>query len=166
MKKISFSALTVLLIFVSFVFSVSARETALVENILSPKLQGHSSPDSFGVVVTGNGKLIVKPGQVFTTGEEEPGTILPFLISNPKPIPYPSQALTQGWQGKIVIAIEISVDGSIGLYQVMQSTGRQVLDDAATEAVQSWKFHSAVKANGEPIRTCIQIPITFQLQDE
>ena len=164
MKKILFLSFLILLTLPVPIFS--SQEGILVENIVSSKTQTSSFPDSFSIIVTGNGKLIVKPGQVFTEGKEEPGTILPYLISDPKPIPYPEQAMAQGWQGKIVVAVEILANGSVGLYQVTHSTGYQILDEVAIQAVQNWKFHPAVKANGQLIRTCIQIPITFQLEDE
>ncbi|MBI4000078.1 MAG: energy transducer TonB [Candidatus Omnitrophica bacterium] len=164
MKKISLLFLLAILVFSAT--SVSAQEGVLVENTSLLKTQDGSLPDSFSVVVTSSGKLVVKPGQVFTEGNEAPGTVLPSLVSDPKPISYPRWAIDQGWQGKIVIALEILADGSVGLYQVMHSTGYQILDEAATQAVQSWKFHPAVKKDGQPFRTCIQVPITFQLQGE
>lgn len=110
-----------------------------------------------------NDKLTVKPGQVFTEGGDYRGTALPYLVSDPQPIAYPRWAIRQGWQGKFVIAIEIKTDGTVGRYKVMKSTGRRVLDRVATDAVRSWKFHPAVK-NGNIIVTCIEIPVTFELQ--
>ena len=156
MKKISL--LFLLAILTLFVSSVSAQE-GMLETVSLPKIQD-SVPAQFSVIVTANGKLIVKPGEVFTEGDD--ADVLPYLISNPKPISYPKWAVTQNWQGKIVIAVEVLTDGSVGLYQVMRSTGYQMLDEAAVQAVQSWKFHPALK-EGQPIRTCIQIPVIFQL---
>lgn len=164
MKKMSwFSLFAVLILFVS---PVLAQEGMLVENVSSFQAPSDALAHSFGVIVTSRGKLTIKPGPVFTEGIEEPGTVLPYLLSDPKPIAYPKQAIAQGWQGKIVIAIEVLADGSVGSYQIMNSTGREILDETAVQAVRSWSFHPAVKASGEPFRTCVQIPITFQLQDE
>ncbi len=123
-----------------------------------------ASASTFRIVVTASQKLIIKPGAVFTEGNE-PGTEMPFLLDNPKPISYPSWAVAEGLQGELTIAIEIKEDGSVGLYQVMQSTGFKILDESAVEAVQNWKFHPAVK-DGKPTRICIQIPIRFQAEED
>ena len=125
-----------------------------------------SSPaDSFGVVVTKNNKLITKPGPVFTAGDDAQSMLLPYLLSNPKPISYPQRAIYSGWQGECTIAVEILADGTVGRYYVVRSTGHQVLDEEAVKALKTWRFHPAMK-EGKPFLTCIQIPITFQLQDE
>ncbi len=159
MKK--FSLLLVLMVFaVSHAYAV---EGVVMEPASAWNAQDTSAA-SFSIVVTGSDKLIIKPGVVFTEGEE-PGTELPYLLDNPKPISYPRWAMANGWQGKMVIAIEIREDGSVGLYQLMHSTGYKVLDEAAIEALQSWKFHPAIK-EGKPTKICIQIPIRFQLQED
>lgn len=162
MKNFLALFLTLLISFSPFVL---AQEGVLTEGISS--LQTHNGPlvDAFSVVVTSDGKLTVKPGEVFTEGQEEPGTQFPYLVTKPESIPYPKLAINQGWQGKMVIAVEILEDGSVRRYEVMHSTGHVPLDEAAIQAVQGWKFHPATK-DGQPFVTCIQIPITFQLQSE
>ena len=62
-----------------------------------------------------------------------------------------------------MIAVEILTDGSVGRFYVMQSTGHHSLDEAATQAVKSWKFHPAMR-NGKPVVECIQVPVVFKLQ--
>lgn len=157
------------LLWVSFIFYspfVLAQEGILTEPASALQTQARPSLDSFNIVVTSDGRLTVHPGLVFTEGEEEPGTQLPSLASDPKPIVYPKWAIDQGWQGKMVIAVEILTDGSVGSYQVMHSTGHEVLDEATTQTIRGWEFHPALKADGQAFRTCIQIPITFQLENE
>ena len=119
----------------------------------------------FYALVTGDDQLALKPGPVFTDGGHYEGTQLPYLVSYPKPIRYPRWAQQQGWQGDLSIAIEILTDGSVGRYKVMQSTGHTILDEAATEAVKTWKFHPAMKG-GQAIVTCIQIPVRFQIDSK
>ena len=163
MRKISW--LSFLILLALSVSAFSAQEGILM-NQISSKPQTDPYQDSFGIIVSANGKLTVKPGKVFTEGTEEPGTVLPELLSNPKLIVYPGAAVLQRWGGKMLVAIEILTDGSVGSYEIMQSTGHEALDRAAIEALKSWRFHPAVKENGQPIRTCIQIPIIFQLGNE
>lgn len=120
------------------------------------------SADIFGAVVTGDGKLVLNPGPVFTEGGDYEGTQMPYLLSHAKSIRYPRWALRQGWQGEFSIAIEILTDGTVGRYKVMKSTGYEILDEAATDAVKTWKFQPAMK-NGKAVLTCIQIPVRFQI---
>lgn len=124
-----------------------------------------SSADIFGAVVTGDGQLVLNPGPVFTEGGDYEGTEMPYLVSHPKSIKYPRWALRQGWQGEFAIAIEILTNGKVGRYKVMKSTGYEILDEAATEAVKGWTFHPAMK-NGKAVLTCIQIPVRFQIDQK
>lgn len=142
--------------------SAYAVEKMAVETVL-PSTE--AAQEMMPLLVTGQDELILKPGTVFSEGGRREGMELPYLISNPAPIQYPRWALRQGWQGDFSIAIEITKDGNVGRYKVMKSTGHSVLDEAATKAVQSWKFHPAMK-NGGAIVTCIQIPVRFQINEE
>ena len=117
---------------------------------------------NFEMIVKGDGKLTIKPGPVFTEGVEAEGVSLPYLISGHKTIRYPRWAVRQGWQGKLVLAIEVKPDGTVGRYSVMRSTGHRLLDESGTKAVLDWKFQPALQ-NGKPILTCVQIPVVFQL---
>jgi len=156
--------LLLLIVSVLFVSTVFAQE-AMLETVSLPNIQ-NSVPAQFSVTVTGNGQLVIQPGEVFTEGEEETGTILPYLISDPTPISYPKEASVQGWEGRVVVAAEILIDGSVGLYQIMQTSGYEILDETAIQAIKNWQFHPAVNKDGQSFRECIQIPITFQLQGE
>ena len=117
-----------------------------------------------GWTVPNSGLLRIKTGEIFTEGGDYNGITLPHLVSNPRVIPYPRRAVRQGWEGELVLALEILENGSVGRFRVMKSTGHKLLDEAAIQAVQSWKFSPAIK-NGEPFATCIQIPVLFQLQN-
>lgn len=116
----------------------------------------------FSMTVTGSGKMIPKAGPLFTSGRHE-GMELPYLISTPKPVKYPRWALRQGWQGSLEIALEIRPDGTVGRTKVMKSSGHRLLDQAATEGVTTWLFHPAMK-DGKAVVTCIQVPVSFQLE--
>lgn len=157
------SAKWIFIFLTTFVHAVSAAEGAAVQNAAIPKAQENSSAIPFSVTIGQNDKLAVKPGQVFTEAGDYRGITLPYLISQPQPISYPRWAIRQGWQGRFVIAIEVLKDGRVGRYKVMKSTGRRILDKAATDAVRSWKFQPAVK-NGKWVVTCIEIPVTFELR--
>lgn len=162
MKNISL--LFVLVMSTLLIPPVFARESMSGTATLS-EIQ-NSVPAQFSVTVLGNGQLVIQPGEVFTEGELKPGASLPYLISVPRLISYPEKAFAQGWEGRAVIAAEILTDGSVGLYQVMETSGHELLDETAVQAVKSWKFHPAVDKDGQTFRECIQIPVRFQLRGE
>jgi len=106
--------------------------------------------------------MTASAGSVITKGNQAPDFTLPFLKESPKPVPYPHWARERGWEGRLVTAIEIREDGTIGRWKIMQSTGYQLLDHVALRAIQKWRFEPA-KQNGKPIASCIQIPVAFYL---
>jgi protein TonB len=161
MKKFFFASCALGLFLFSFVLFGWARDGALVE--WSSFTEGKSAPTHFGVTVTSDGKVKPEPGPVFTEGKEAEGTVLPYLRSNPKPIAYPRWAIRQGWEGTLVIAVEILEDGRVGRWQVMESTGYAILDKAAVKAIREWQFEPARK-EGRPLVACIQIPVHFRLE--
>jgi protein TonB len=116
----------------------------------------------FSLTVTSNGELVPEPGPVFTEGGDYEGISFPYLLSEPEPIPYPRWAVDQGWQGKVVIAVEILLDGTVGRTQIMQSTGYSLLDETADKALKTWRFHPATK-DGQPVLQCFEIPIRFRI---
>ena len=164
MNKLSLS-LIFLTLWALTPFQLQATEGVLPEQIqvFSPNEVIH--PSQFGVIVTASGKLMIKPGPVFTEGTDTVGMELPYLMSRPKSISYPSSAISQGLEGKLVVAVEIREDGTVGLYEIMHSSGHTMLDKEAVDAMTTWKFNPAMK-EGKPVKTCIQVPIQFQLEEE
>lgn len=157
----------ILVVFFAFCFlsmpALQAAEEMTVKPVAMPS--GAQASNPFSLTVTGSGKMIPKPGPVSTGKGHYEGVMLPYLISTPKPIQYPRWAIRQGWEGRLEIALEILADGSVGRFKVMKSTGYHLLDGAATEAVRTWRFAPATKS-GKFFLTCIELPVTFQLENE
>lgn len=84
-------------------------------------------------------------------------------LNNPAPI-YPMAARRMGWQGKVLVSVEVRADGRAGQVQVQQSSGHQVLDEAALRAVRNWRFSPARQA-GQLIDKRFLIPIPFVLKE-
>lgn len=158
-KKIGF----MILILSALALNAFAAERLSMELSL-PAAENTKQENIFHAVVTGKDQLILKPGPVFTEGDDAHEISLPYLISAVKPISYPRWAVHQGWEGDFIIAIEILKEGNVGRFYVMKSTGHEVLDKAATEAVRTWKFQPALK-KGKAVVTCIQIPVRFQIRE-
>jgi protein TonB len=104
-----------------------------------------------------------RAGQILSSGYHAPDFTLPSLQGDPVPIRYPRWAVREGWEGSFMVAVEILETGKVGRWKVMESTGYPLLDQAATHAVQQWLFHPA-REQGQPIVSCIQIPIHFKLK--
>lgn len=164
MKNPSKSFLLLFLIFSMFL-NLGAAEKMPVETVTVPNPGEELSSGSFDGLVPMNEKLVSKPGPVFTEANVSSEYVLPSLVSDPTPILYPSWAVNRGWEGELIIAVEILTDGSVGRYKVMRSTGRRLLDRAAIRAVRTWKFHPATEG-GKAVVSCIQIPVLFRLENE
>jgi protein TonB len=82
-------------------------------------------------------------------------------LSNPKP-PYPAIAARMGWQGKVIIRVEVLATGLAGQVSVQHSSGHEVLDNAALQAVRGWRFVPA-RQNGQLVNKTFLIPLPFTL---
>jgi TonB family protein len=76
--------------------------------------------------------------------------------------PYPRQARQQGWQGRVIVRLNITAKGTVESGTVHQSSGHPLLDDNAVNAATQWTFEPA-KNGGFPVATTVNIPIQFDL---
>ncbi|MDI6725490.1 MAG: TonB family protein, partial [Smithellaceae bacterium] len=53
---------------------------------------------------------------------------------------YPSLARQRGYEGVVVLAVEVLATGAIGNIKLKKTSGYVMLDQAALEAVRSWRF--------------------------
>jgi TonB family protein len=78
------------------------------------------------------------------------------IISSPQPN-YPLDARRKHWTGAGVFSCHIRPDGTVASVDVRQSTGHQVLDQAAITALQRWRFQPG------KIESPINVPVHFQM---
>jgi protein TonB len=83
--------------------------------------------------------------------------------ANPAPR-YPEMARERGWEGLVVLAVNVAADGRAESVSVSRSSGHRVLDQAALEAVRAWRFEPA-RRGGLPIAGNALVPIRFRLED-
>ena len=83
--------------------------------------------------------------------------------SNPKP-EYPRIARSRGWQGKVLLRVQVTADGHSADVSVLQSSGHELLDDAAIEAVRKWTFIPAKRGN-TPVASTVTVPMQFKLNE-
>lgn len=84
-------------------------------------------------------------------------------LNNPRPS-YPMVARRMGWEGRVILNVEVLAEGACGAVNVFRSSGREVFDNAAMATVKSWRFVPARRA-GSSITQWFKIPINFSLED-
>lgn len=85
----------------------------------------------------------------------------PTIISSSRPI-YPRVARESGWEGTVIVRTLVDTNGIPSEVKIRHSCGHPTLDEAAQDAVRSWKFHPAKDGN-IPITKWVDIPIKFDL---
>lgn len=82
---------------------------------------------------------------------------------NPKP-EYPRIARNRGWEGKVLLKVQVSAEGYSDSVAVHQSSGHDALDESAIETVKRWKFIPA-KRGDTPVASSVIVPIIFKLDN-
>ena len=83
---------------------------------------------------------------------------------NPKP-EYPILAKSREWQGKVSLRVKVSAEGLSAEVEIAHSSGHDLLDDAAIEAVKQWRFIPA-KRGETAVASSVIVPIVFSLHEE
>ena len=83
-------------------------------------------------------------------------------LNNPRPA-YPMLARRMGYHGKVILNVEVLAEGLVGDVTIYASSGHEVLDSAALQAVKNWRFVPARQA-GRAITKWFLVPINFTLQ--
>lgn len=76
---------------------------------------------------------------------------------------YPRRAIRKRQQGRVVIHARVQADGTVAAVRVAESSGHDLLDAAAAEAVAKARFRPAVRA-GKPVSATVRVPIVFVLR--
>jgi protein TonB len=83
-------------------------------------------------------------------------------LSNPKPV-YPALAKRMGLEGKVRLKVLVSREGSALKIEIAQSSGHEILDKAAAEAVKNWRFTPA-RQGDSPVDEWVLVPVAFRLK--
>jgi protein TonB len=132
-----------------------SEEAEPVAPALAPPPAAPSGPP--GPPVAAPIAAIAKPAPVIAAHEGA------NYLKNPRPA-YPELALRRDWQGEVLLRVRVSPEGrAIGI-SVERSSGRDVLDQAAQEAVRGWTFVPS-RQGGVAIAGWVTVPIVFHLQE-
>lgn len=94
----------------------------------------------------------------------EPPRYQAAYLSNPAPA-YPLAARRRGQEGRVIVAAEVAADGSCLRAHIRISSGHDILDQAALQAVMRWRFVPA-RRGSQNVAGWVEIPLTFQLQNK
>ena len=83
-------------------------------------------------------------------------------LRNPAP-PYPAFARRRHEEGRVLLRVTVSPDGSPARVQLQTSSGHESLDNAALTTVATWRFIPA-RQGDTAITSEVVVPITFALR--
>jgi len=76
---------------------------------------------------------------------------------------YPLIARKRGYEGQAVVRVQVSERGQVLSATIASSSGYEVLDLAARDAITAWQFQPATR-DGHPTTGLIEVPIEFRLR--
>lgn len=85
----------------------------------------------------------------------------PVLLDNPPPA-YPRAAQRLGQEGSVRLRIEVDANGAVSDVQLLESSGHELLDEAAIQGVKGWSFEPAVRS-GQRVPDSFEHRVTFTL---
>jgi protein TonB len=83
-------------------------------------------------------------------------------LRNPAP-PYPPMARRNGEEGKVVLRVMVSPNGTAEHVEIKSSSGSSRLDKAALKTIYRWKFVAARRGD-VPVASAVLVPIIFKLE--
>lgn len=107
--------------------------------------------------------VVTAPVAAAPVVDTEPDYTASYL-HNPLPA-YPMVARRMGWQGSVLLNVEVLAEGVCGGVNVARSSGHEVLDNAAISTVKTWRFTPAHHA-GHAVTQWFRLPINFSLEDK
>lgn len=87
---------------------------------------------------------------------------VPRYRENPPPR-YPAVARKRGYQGMVMLFVEVLADGTVGGLKIKETSGHAMLDRAAVKTVKKWKFKPAFR-EGIPLSMWVEVPIRFVIE--
>lgn len=146
------------------VLTSQAPVTALSEPVApAPVVKALPAPVSQIVVSQTVHAPAANPGTAAATQPVLLNSELSVSCSERTPPAYPKQSLRLGEQGKTVLLVELDELGRVINVEVKTRSGFSRLDEAAINAVKTWRC-SPAKRNGVAVRSVASQPFNFTLK--
>ncbi len=147
--------------------SMSTMEQQETVRIVPQEEQMTPLPQTEGTVeshtpVTGKLRETVKTVPRPSQGTAETKSIPGYFQNQPPEYPLRAKQLHQ--EGLVILGVEIDQKGMPVKIEVQQSSGYQMLDQAALKAVRRWRFQPE-RIGDMPVASKVSIPIRFRLEE-
>lgn len=83
----------------------------------------------------------------------------PAALQTPPPV-YPPELACYEQGGTVGLILKIGRDGTPRNIRIERNSGHAQLDQAALEAVKTWKFRPGTRG-GQPVESDLRVPVTF-----
>ncbi len=83
-------------------------------------------------------------------------------LKNPAPS-YPPLSRRMGEEGKVILRVSVTPQGTADSVEIKTSSGSQRLDESAQKTVRTWKFIPA-KRGDAAVQSFVLVPIIFKLE--
>jgi protein TonB len=84
-------------------------------------------------------------------------------LRNPPPV-YPQAARRRGVEGKVLLSVDVSSEGFAERVSVKHTSGSGILDEAARQVVERWRFVPA-RRGSEHIAANVTVPVIFKIKE-
>lgn len=134
---------------------------------VSPRTEGTSQPQTGtagAASTTGSSSAGTETGAAGQAGSADGDRPPRYKLgsgSTPYP-PYPVVARRNGYQGRVLVRLDVAADGRATGAEVLESSGYDVLDQSAVEALKAWKLEPAL-TGGRPVPGSVNVPVRFRL---
>ena len=69
-----------------------------------------------------------------------------------------------GWEGTVLLRVEVRTDGTVAEVKVEETSGYTVLDQSAVVTARGWRFAPEMDG-GFPMPTIVDVPVRFDLTE-
>lgn len=87
----------------------------------------------------------------------------PSPLGDVIPIEYPLEMWDQGVEGETVLRVRVNELGEVDSVTVVETSGHEALDSAATEGARGMRFNPA-RRGGRDVSVWVSIPVHFSRQ--
>jgi protein TonB len=138
----------------------AGAQPGVSDAVREPTRSAAAAPAQLAALPTGE---VVDSAAAPGAGASEPPRYQAGGEANPWPR-YPAAARRRGIEGEVLVRVAVGLDGRAERIAVVRSSGSALLDEAAVEALERWRFQPA-QAGGQPVAATLEIPVIFRLTD-
>ncbi len=125
----------------------------------TPTRSRRAAPEAAPAPSVAIAPLAAPPSAPSVVGAAEVTTFATAQPTN-RPPAYPDVALRAGWQGVVWLLVDVGPDGRVAALAIERSSGYEVLDAAATDAVRAWTYAPRL-VGGVPTLDRLRLPVRF-----